>query len=188
MFTGIVEETGTIAKITGGRVQTMDVRSKLENQVGDSIAVQGICLTVTGLTKQGFTVEAMKQTERVTTLPDWRAGDTVNLERAMRLDGRLGGHILLGHVDEVIRCIRIAGNEYFFQAHTSNKPYLIKKGSVAIDGVSLTIGTVSGNVFSVNLIPYTRKQTTLGRVKLRSMVNVEYDYLTKIVHRVHVKD
>jgi len=188
MFTGIIEETGTIEKITGGRVQTIAVTSHIENQVGDSIAIQGICLTVTGLTKHGFTVEAMKQTERVTTLPDWRSGDAVNLERALRLDGRLGGHILLGHIDEVIRCIRIKGNEYFFQAHPSNKQYLVPKGSVALDGVSLTIGTVSGNVLSVNLIPYTREHTTLGSVKLRSSVNVEYDYLTKIVCRAHVKE
>ncbi len=188
MFTGIIEGTGTIEKITGGRVQTIAVRSQLENQVGDSIAIQGICLTVTGLTTNGFTVEVMKQTERVTTLPDWRTGDSVNLERAMRFDGRLGGHILLGHVDEVIRCKRIKGNEYFFQAHTSNKPYLVPKGSIAIDGVSLTIGIVTGDVFSVNLIPYTREHTTLGRVKLRSAVNVEYDYLAKIVHRAHVRD
>ena len=186
MFTGIVEETGTIEKITGGRVQTNAITSKLENQVGDSIAIQGICLTVTGQVKNRFTAEAMKQTERVTTLPDWRAGDAVNLERALRLDGRLGGHILLGHVDEVIRCMRIKGNEYFFQAHTSNKPYLVPKGSIAIDGVSLTIGTVSGNVFSVNLIPYTREHTTLGTVKLRSTVNVEYDYLAKIVHHARM--
>lgn len=188
MFTGIIEETGTIDKITGGRIQTIAVTSQLENQVGDSIAIQGICLTVIGLTKHGFTVEAMKQTERVTTLPDWRPGDVVNLERALRLDGRLGGHILLGHVDEVIRCIRIKGNEYFFQAHLSNKPYLVPKGSVALDGVSLTIGTASGNVFSVNLIPYTREHTTLGSVKLRTSVNVEYDYLTKIVCRAHGKE
>ena len=186
MFTGIIEETGTIKKISGGRVQTIAVASKLENQIGDSIAIQGTCLTVTGLMKQGFTVEAMKQTERVTTLPDWRTGDRVNLERALRFDGRLGGHILLGHVDEVVRCIRIRGNEYFFQAHISNKPYLVPKGSVAIDGVSLTIGTVSGNVFSVNLIPYTREHTTLGRVNVRSAVNIEYDYLAKIVHRARV--
>jgi riboflavin synthase len=188
MFTGIIEETGTIEKITGGRVQTIAVRSKIENQVGDSICIQGICLTVTGLTKQGFTVEVMKQTERVTTLPDWRGGDAVNLERALRLDGRLGGHILLGHVDEIIRCIRIKGNEYFFQAHISNKPYLVPKGSVALDGVSLTIGTASGNVFSVNLIPYTREHTTLGRVELRSAVNVEYDYLAKIVHHARANE
>ncbi len=183
MFTGIIEETGNIEKITGGSVQTIAVRSQLENQIGDSIAIQGICLTVTGLTKNGFTVEVMKQTERITTLPDWRAGDRVNLERALRLDGRLGGHILLGHVDEVVRCTRIKGNEYFFQAHTSNRPYLVDKGSVAIDGVSLTIGTVSGNVFSVNLIPYTREHTTLGSVKVKSAVNIEYDYLAKIVSR-----
>jgi riboflavin synthase len=183
MFTGIIEETGTIEKITGGRIQTIAVTSKLENQVGDSIAIQGICLTVTALTKNGFSVEVMKQTERITTLPDWRTGDRVNLERALQIGGRLGGHILLGHVDEVVRCIRIRGNEYYFQANTSNKPYLVAKGSVALDGVSLTIGSVSGNVFSVSLIPYTREYTTLGRVKLRSATNVEYDYLAKIVNR-----
>lgn len=181
MFTGIIEEKGRISKILKGKVQKIHIQSELENKKGDSISIQGTCLTVTETDKKGFFVEAMVQTKGITTLSDWQVGDYVNLERALKIGGRIGGHILLGHVDEIGKLIRIKGNEYFFQVNTKNSKYLIPKGSIGIDGVSLTINTISRNIFSVCLIPFTLNNTTLGNLKIGSFVNIEYDYLVKIL-------
>jgi riboflavin synthase len=180
MFTGIIEEQGKILKIVRGRTNQMTVQSALEFKPGDSVAINGICLTVTGVIKAGFTVDAMVQTKESTTLERWQAGDRVNLERALKLSDRLGGHIVLGHVDETAKLIRVAGNEYYFQAGAKNQKYLIPKGSVCVDGISLTIGKVSRNVFSVFLISHTLQSTTFPSLKPGSFVNVEYDYLAKI--------
>jgi riboflavin synthase len=180
MFTGIIEEKGRINKIIKGKVYKIHIESGLKNKPGDSIAIQGTCLTVTDVDKKGFTVEAMRQTKMITTLSEWQMGSYVNLEQALKLGDRLGGHILLGHVDEVGKLIRIKGNEYYFQVGTQNVKYLIPKGSIGIDGVSLTISSVSKNVFSVNLIPFTLKNTTLGALKPGSFANLEFDYLAKL--------
>jgi len=179
MFTGVIEEKGKIRKITKGKVQTIVVESTIENKKGDSISIQGICLTVVDVDKLGFSVEAMRQTKRITTLSDWQVGTYVNLERALRIGDRLGGHLMLGHIDEIGKLIRTKGNEYFFQRSTENTKYVIPKGSVGIDGVSLTVANVSKNIFSVNLIPFTLKNTTLGALKIGSFVNIELDYLLK---------
>lgn len=181
MFTGIIEEKGKILKIVRGRVQKIDIQSSLENKIGDSIAIQGICLTVTGVFKNGFTVETTEQTKARTTLNEWKPGNYINLERALSLTDRIGGHIVLGHIDEVGKLIRISDNEYYFQITDINKKYLIHRGSIAIDGVSLTIGYISRNIFSVYLIPHTLQNTTLGNLKSGSLVNIEYDYLVKIL-------
>ncbi len=181
MFTGIVEEKGRILRVVKGRVQRIEIQSTLKTRVGNSISIQGICLTVTELTENGFSVEAMEQTKGRTTLSRWKSGDYVNLERAIALDGRIGGHIVLGHIDEVARIIRIKGNDYYFQLSSANRKYLIPRGSIAIDGVSLTIGNVSQNIVSLFLIPYTMRNTTLGNRKAGDFVNVEYDYLVKIM-------
>jgi riboflavin synthase len=178
MFTGIIEEKGRISRLSGGKVF---IQSHLKLNKGDSIAVQGICLTVTDVNKNGFIVEAMKQTKGITTLSDWRTGNYVNLERALRFGDRIGGHILLGHIDEVGKFTRIKRNEYYFQINLENSQYLISKGSIGIDGVSLTIGKILKNVFSVSLIPYTLNNTTLANLKVGSSVNIEYDYLVKIL-------
>ncbi|MEO0206075.1 MAG: riboflavin synthase [candidate division WOR-3 bacterium] len=181
MFTGIVEEKGKILRIIKGKVQRMEIQSTLQVKPGDSISIQGICLTITDLAENGFSVEAMVQTKGRTTLSNWKTGDYVNLERAIALDGRLGGHIVLGHVDEVARIVRVKGNEYYFQTSNANNRYLIPRGSIAIDGVSLTIGNVSQNIISVFLIPYTLRSTTLGMRRAGDFVNIEYDYLVKII-------
>ncbi|UCG92154.1 MAG: riboflavin synthase [candidate division WOR-3 bacterium] len=181
MFTGIIEEKAKIYKIVRGRVQRIYVHSGLQINKGDSIAIQGICLTVTNVEKQGFSVEAMVQTGEVTTLSQWRVGDYVNLERPLRIGDRLGGHILLGHTDETGTLLRKRGNQYVFKISPRNSKYLIPKGSIGIDGVSLTIGTLSKNTFSVYLIPYTLSNTTFGSLKVGAAVNIEYDYLAKIL-------
>lgn len=180
MFTGIVEEKGRILNIIKNRTQKIEIHSNLLVKPGDSIAIQGICLTVTGTIKNGFIVEAMEQTKGRTTLSTWKKGDYVNLERALTIDSRIGGHIILGHIDEIARLIRIKGNEYYFQISQKNKKHLIPRGSIAIDGVSLTIGNISDNIFSVFLIPYTLKNTTIGNRRTGDYVNIEYDYLVKI--------
>lgn len=181
MFTGIIEEKGKIKQLIRSSVHSITIESALNCEKGESIAVQGICLTVTDTSKHGFTVQAMQQTHRITTLNDWRVGDHLNLERALRLSDRLGGHILLGHVDEVGKVVRIKGNEYYIQVDPHSMRYLVQKGSIGIDGVSLTITSASKNIFSVSLIPYTLTTTTLGKVKRNSFVNLEFDYLAKLV-------
>ncbi len=181
MFTGIIEEKGRILSIKKGKICRIDIHSSLKNKIGDSIAVQGICLTINEILDNGFSVEAMEQTKGITTLSEWKPGDFVNLERALEIGGRIGGHIVLGHIDEVGKLIRIKGNEYYFQVSMANKKYLIPKGSIAIDGVSLTIGNISQNIFSVFLIPYTISNTTLAMLKIGDKANIEYDYLIKIL-------
>jgi riboflavin synthase len=181
MFTGIIEEKARIDKITQGAVWRIGIASHLETNKGDSIAIQGVCLTVTNVDRKGFTAEAMRQTKRVTTIPDWRAGDYVNCERALKMGDRIGGHMLLGHVDEVGKMIRKQENVYYFQISRQNARYLIDKGSIGINGVSLTVSTVSSNIFSVSLIPYTLETTTFGILRAGALVNVEYDYLVKIL-------
>jgi len=181
MFTGIIEEKGKIVNITKGKVQRIDIESTLDNKQGDSIAINGICLTIVATNSTGFSVEAMQQTKGITTLSQWRVNAHVNLERALSIDARLGGHILLGHVDEVAKIVRKTGNEYFFQISQDNQKYLIEKGSISINGVSLTIASISNNIFSVSIIPYTLQNTTLADLKIGSFVNIEYDYLIKIL-------
>jgi len=181
MFTGIIEEKGKIVNITKGKVQRIDIESTLENKQGDSISINGICLTIVATSSTGFSVEAMQQTKGITTLSQWRVNAHVNLERALSINARLGGHILLGHVDERSKVVQKKGNEYFFQISQENQKYLIEKGSISINGVSLTIASISNNIFSVSIIPYTLQNTTLGDLKIGSFVNIEYDYLIKIL-------
>ncbi|MEO0123636.1 MAG: riboflavin synthase [candidate division WOR-3 bacterium] len=185
MFTGIVEEKGKILNITKGRLQKIDIQSNLEVEPGDSIAIQGICLTVTKTIKNGFSVEVMEQTKGRTTLHYWKAGEYVNLERALTFDGHIGGHIVLGHIDEIARIIKIKENEYYFQISPENTKYLISRGCIAIDGVSLTIGDICRNTFSVFLITHTLNNTTLGNRKVGDFVNIEYDYLAKIIRKIN---
>lgn len=181
MFTGIIEEKAKIRTISKGAVQRIAVASNLETKEGDSVSLQGVCLTVTDANDKGFAVEAMRQTKRITTIPDWHTGSYVNCERALKMGDRIGGHILLGHIDELGKMIRKQQNEYFFQISTQNAHYLIDKGSIGIDGVSLTISNISRNIFSVSLIPHTLETTTFGSLKSGSFVNIEYDYLVKIL-------
>lgn len=181
MFTGIIEDVGTITRITRGKIQKITIDSGLTNRIGDSIAIQGICLTVTDVIKNGFTVDAIKQTQHITTINDWHKGTRVNLERALKIGDRLGGHIMLGHVDELAKCIRCYANTLKFQVKSTHARYLAPKGSIGIDGVSLTISEVSQNTFAVNTIPFTLQHTTLNAVRIHSYVNIEYDYLVKFL-------
>ena len=155
-------------------------------ELGESIAVSGVCLTVTGICgARGFQAYASAETLRRSTLG---AANLVNLERAMAMGGRLGGHLVSGHVDGTGRVVSInqAGSSsiYKFSAEGSLLPFIVPKGSICIDGVSLTVNEVAGEFFTVNLIPHTSRITTLGRLKPGDTVNLETDLIGKYVHRL----
>ncbi len=192
MFSGIVEETGKVAEVRRGReslVLTIRARLALEGtRVGDSIAVNGVCLTVRALQGDAFTADVMAQTVRATTLGELRPGDPVNLERALRLGDRLGGHLVTGHVDGVGRILRREPRENSTLLEISLPPelapYLVPKGSVAVDGVSLTVAALRPASFEVALIPHTAAVTTLGRRRPGDRVNLEADLFGKYVARL----
>jgi len=192
MFTGIVESLGTVAQITevdGGRrlvVEAGDLVVGLE--VGESVAVNGVCLTAVEVGPTGVTADVVAETLRRSNLGSIQAGDRVNLERPMRADGRFDGHIVQGHVDatgEVAtvipdgesRVVRIA-------APPEGLRYVVEKGSITVDGVSLTVTSVDADGFEVALIPHTLSVTTLGLVRPGDRVNLEFDVLAKYVERL----
>jgi riboflavin synthase len=189
MFTGIVEEVGEIAGIDDGRdFRTVRVRARRvlgDVHIGASIAVNGVCLTVRAFDDAGFSAELSRETLDRTSLQDLAQGAAVNLERPMRADGRFGGHIVQGHVDGVgqIRDFERAGDAWNLEIEFpgSGKPYVVEKGSVAVDGISLTVAAVQGAVFSVAIIPHTFENTNLGRAKAGDRVNLEFDIIAKYV-------
>ena len=191
MFTGLVEGLGFIRKIAlkgGGLVLSIEPPFSLEDvRIGDSVAINGACLTVVALEGQRFEVEVSPETLRRTTLGELRAGDRVNLERALRLGDRLGGHLVTGHVDGIGRVVyrEHKGNFWFFRiwAPPEVSRYLVEKGSVAVDGVSLTVNKVLGEEFELAVIPHTASLTTLGFRKVGSRVNLEADLLAKYVEK-----
>ena len=191
MFTGIIEELGIVKGI---RSQSGGMRLSVSGKVvfdamktGDSIAVNGVCLTVVEYNSAVFSADVSRETVDKTGIGKLRVGDRVNLERPMRLSDRLGGHLVAGHVDGVgvIRGIMNKGDAaiFTFEAPKEVAKYLIYKGSVAIDGISLTVNEVQGNSFSVTIIPHTAKMTTLGFKKIGDAVNLEADMLGKYVER-----
>jgi len=192
MFTGIIEETGTVRAITtqsAGTVLCIAADKVTEGTVvGDSIAVNGVCLTVTSLSGKQFTADVMPETVRRTSLAQLRPGARVNLERAMTPSGRLGGHIVSGHVDACGRVASIVrdgiANRVTVTLEPSLLKYIAEKGSVTLDGVSLTVVAVDERSFAVSLIPQTRAVTTLGELKPGSPINVEVDVLARYTERL----
>lgn len=192
MFTGIVEELGTIKKlsISGHSGQIMINASKVleGTAVGDSIAVNGICLTVTAMGNDYFTADVMAETVRRSSLKDAVAGDQVNLERAMAANGRFGGHIVSGHVDGTGTITSMKKEENAVWVTISADPSIIKfiveKGSVCLDGISLTVAAVSNTNFKVSVIPHTGEETTLLKKKVGSLINIENDIVGKYVDRL----
>lgn len=191
MFTGIVEARGKIRAMepVGGFLRlSLATEMDLSNvKVGDSISVDGACLTVIEVDRdgRGFGADVSPETMRVTTLRGMRPGDEVNLELAMRLDARLGGHLVLGHVDCVGRVVdnRRSGNGRLMGFQVDSGRYLIEKGSVAVDGVSLTVNEVRENRFWVMIIPHTGMVTGLIGKKIGDPVNIEYDMIGKYVEK-----
>lgn len=192
MFTGIIEEIGTVRSIRKGRVSaSVEIGCKeiLEDvKIGDSIAVNGVCLTVTTLTGSGFTADVMHETLRRSSLGTLTAGSRVNLERAMAAGGRFGGHIVSGHIDGTGTVDKLTRDEnavwYTIRCGDSLLRYIIEKGSIAIDGISLTAAEVHKGGFSVSIIPHTLSQTTLADRKPGDLVNLENDCIGKYVERL----
>jgi riboflavin synthase len=181
MFTGIVQAVGSIEKlhphvVAAGRLSLGDVR------IGDSISVQGCCLTVVKKAKGRLWFDVSKETLRVTAGLD-RPG-AVNLEKSLGLGDRLGGHLVTGHVDGVGRLLKKKGSEYTFEAPKKLARYIARKGSICLDGVSLTVNKAKGRTFEVNLIPHTLKVTTLGRLAAGDTVNLEVDLVARYVARL----
>ena len=188
MFTGIIEETGTVRAITANAL-CISAKTVLDGTaVGDSIAVNGVCLTVTFLADGAFTADVMPETVRLTSLARLRPGAKVNLERAMQPTGRLGGHIVSGHVDGCGRVDAIVrdgiANRVTISLETPLLKYIARKGSVTVDGVSLTVVAADDRSFAVSLIPQTRTATTLGELRTGSIVNVEVDVLARYIERL----
>ena len=192
MFTGIVEELGRIVRVPSpgraGQLEIAATRVLPGTNVGDSIAVNGVCLTATTVSAAGFTADVMPQTLAHSNLGTLRAGSPVNLERAMAADGRFGGHIVSGHIDGTgtIRRIRRDQNAVRFaiEAPASIMALIVQRGSVAIDGISLTVAELAADAFEVSIIPHTIEQTTLSHRKPGDAVNLENDVVGKYVQRL----
>ncbi len=191
MFTGIVEEVGKVRALrrqADGTVVGIEARAVVaELKPGDSIAVSGACLTVTECTGNGFSCDLSPETLQRTTLGEARRGMAVNLERPLALGSRLGGHFVQGHVDGIGRLLsRTPGGDgslITVEYPAELERYLVHKGSVAVDGISLTIASLEGTAFTVAVIPFTLRMTNLGGLKVGSPVNLEVDILGKYVER-----
>ena len=192
MFTGIVEEVGDVAALERhGADARLTVRAGVVvdgTSLGDSIAVDGVCLTVTDLTAGTFTVDVMPETLERSALGRLVAGSAVNLERAVRADGRLDGHLVQGHVDGVGELVsRTPGarwDDLVVRLPSTLARYVAEKGSIAVSGVSLTVTRVGDDTFGVSLIPTTLEATTLGRLRVGDPVNLEVDVIAKYVERL----
>lgn len=192
MFTGIVEELGSIRSVRRGQhssvlsIAAKDILSDLK--IGDSVAVNGVCLTATTVDGSGFTADVMHETLDRSSLAGLGPGSPVNLERAMAADGRFGGHIVAGHVDGVgtIAAIEQDDNAIWFTITAPEQVlrYVVEKGSIAIDGISLTVARVEPDRFAVSVIPHTAAVTLLGRRRVGDRVNLESDIIGKYVERL----
>lgn len=182
MFTGIVQAVGRIVRldpleIECGALDLSDVG------IGDSICIQGVCLTVTALTRHGFTADVSAETRKVTTGLD-RAGAGVNLEKSLALGERLGGHLVAGHVDGVGEVLALEEGVLRVRAPRELARYIARKGSICVDGVSLTVNAVDAEVFDAYLIPHTLEVTTLARLASGARVNLEVDLIARYVDRL----
>ena len=191
MFTGIVTETGTIISVDDSRDRLLRVGCNWacdEIAIGASIAHSGICLTVISSEAQSFKVAASAETVNVTTLGKWREGDVINLERALRIGDEFGGHIVSGHVDGLVAVKSIVpvgdSHEVWFEAPVELACFIAQKGSITLDGVSLTVNAVRGSEFSVNVIEHSWQVTTLGRITVGQKLNMEIDMLARYVARL----
>ena len=192
MFTGIIEEIGTVSAVRPGTnslqlsIRCTKVLSDVKK--GDSIAVNGVCLTVSDFSSNQFTADVMPETVKATTLQALRTGSPVNLERAMAANGRFGGHIVSGHVDGTGEIISVRNKENAIYIEISIEPellkYFIPKGSVTVDGTSLTVFGVTNKGFIISLIPVTQDDSIIGRKRTGDKVNVECDMLAKYIERL----
>jgi len=192
MFTGLVEEVGTLKSIdTRGEARQLTISAStiLEQiEIGDSISIDGVCLTVTALSPSSFQVDAVSETLSRSTLGDKKTGDPVNLERAMKADGRLGGHIVQGHVDGLGNVVAIkrmqTSLDLAVRLPEHLLTYVVEKGSITLNGLSLTVASIENSVIKVAIIPHTINMTTIGHLKIGDKVNVEVDILAKYVQKM----
>ena len=192
MFTGIVEGKGEVKSITAGSkgfVISVEAPFDLSaDSIGDSIAINGICLTITTISGNTFRADVSKETLSRTTLSDVKKGEDVNLERALKVGDRMGGHIVTGHIDGTgkIGKRETRGESVWFEVTAPDElmRYMVEKGSVTLDGISLTINSVGKDFFALNIIPHTLDATTLGSKKPRDTVNIETDIIGKYVERL----
>jgi riboflavin synthase len=193
MFTGIIQSVGRIARLEsrGGdarlHVDTADLDLS-DVQLGDSIAVSGVCLTAVSLEVRGFAADVSNETLSLTTLGKHKAGDPVNLEKALRLADRLGGHLVSGHVDGVGKVVSVTpdgrSQRWTFEVPAQLARYIASKGSICIDGTSLTVNEVTGNRFGANLIPHTVEHTAFHARRAGDAVNIEVDVVARYIERL----
>jgi riboflavin synthase len=197
MFTGIIETIGTVVEVksVGGDVR-LTVRAPAldwrQVQLGDSIATNGICLTVVENLGDGFRADASTETLSLTTLGDWRPGTAVNLEQALTPSSRLGGHIVSGHVDGIGEVVSRQGDarseRLQIRAPDALAKYLAHKGSITVDGISLTVNAVNGAVFDLNIVPHTLKETVIQHYQVGTRVNLEVDVIARYLERLLLGD
>ena len=192
MFTGIIETLGLIQEIKKENSNvhiTMNTSITSELQIDQSIAHNGICLTVVAIKDNLYTVTAIDETIKKTNLADWKVGDSVNLERAMKLGDRLDGHIVQGHVDQIGTCITANQTDgswlYTFEFDEKLNNITIEKGSITVNGVSLTVVNSKNNQFSVAIIPYTHEHTNFKTFEVGTKINLEFDVIGKYVSRLY---
>ena len=197
MFTGIIEAVGRVQQITprNGDVRLTIATEKLslsDVKLGDSIATNGICLTVVELTGQGFAADVSNETLRRTCLKTWQVGTRVNLEKALMPTSRVGGHIVSGHVDGLGEIISFKPDarslQYQVRAPDGLAKYISEKGSITVDGISLTVNAIDGATFSLNIVPHTVQETNVGQWQTGSVVNLEVDLLARYLERLIMGD
>ena len=190
MFTGIIESLGKVTnvKVDRGNID-FTIESEISNElkIDQSVSHNGVCLTVTETRENTHTVTAVKETLEKSSLKSFSVNDLINLERAMKLGERLDGHLVQGHVDGVAKCIAVSINDgswiYKFEFDIKNEMLLIEKGSICINGVSLTVFDIAKNTFKVTIIPYTHENTSFKKLKEGDMVNIEFDMIGKYLAR-----
>jgi len=192
VFSGIIEEKGKVASgASSGKIKLTAKTVLKGSKTGDSIGVNGVCLTVTSLGDSYFTADVMPETLKRTNLGSLAVGDEVNLERALEYGGRIGGHLVQGHIDDTGRVVDIRQETgavvMTFEAPAAIMCYIVEKGFVAVDGVSLTVSSVTGNRFSVSLVAITLESTRLGNLTNGDIVNIEVDMIAKYVEKLSQK-
>lgn len=187
MFTGIIEETGKIHSITSEKIIIECGIILEDSKIGDSVAVNGVCLTISNLSDKSFTADISPETVHITSLGKLRVGDYVNLERAMLANGRFGGHIVSGHIDGLGKLLAIKPCGDFYELKIELNPlqekYVVKKGSIAINGISLTIANIEKNIITLAIIPHTLKNTNLKFLEVGDIVNIEVDMIAKYIEK-----
>ncbi|MBO6271881.1 riboflavin synthase [bacterium] len=187
MFTGIVEEIGTVLEISSDKITINCSKVLNETKVGDSISVNGVCLTVTSIGKNFFKADVSQETSKITTLSALKNNSEVNLERALTLSARLGGHIVSGHIDTIGKISKVSKLSDFYELTISfdseyNK-YVVRKGSITVDGISLTIADCESGCVTIAVIPHTYSNTVLKNLSVGDKINIEFDILAKYVEK-----